>query len=57
MKFRESETSQVADHFSQQIYYLLQAYLDLHLMPGEAVSFLHKAECHLGWDISYEEIE
>ena len=26
-------------------------------MPGEAVTILYKVECHLGWEISCEEIK
>ena len=33
--------------------YLLQGFSDLSIMPGEVAAILHKAECHLGWEISH----
>ena len=38
-------------------YVLLHGFSDLNLMLGEAVAILHKAEHHLGWKISWEELE
>ena len=35
----------------------LQGFSEFHLMPGEAVDILQKAEHQLGWEISHEEIE
>ena len=37
--------------------FFLQDFSDLHLMPGEVVAILQKAECQLMWEISHEEIE